>query len=129
MDRKGITIGAQVQRLTDTLVATSLRHFLVSYLRTIGVLLALVVMCIYFSFSSPYFFTRANIYNILLQAANVGIIAAGLTVVMIAGEIDLSIGSLEALSGAVAAVAISSITCRPPLGLPWGCSPPLWLAA
>ena len=46
------------------------------------------------STSSP----TANIWNIFLQSANIGIIAAGLTVVMIAAEIDLSIGSLEALS-------------------------------
>ena len=48
----------------------------------------------------------ANIFNILLQSSNVAIIAAGLTVVMITAEIDLSIGSLQALAGSVAAVVI-----------------------
>jgi ABC-type xylose transport system permease subunit len=75
-------------------------------LRLLGILLALALIWVYFGLSSEYFFTRTNIFNILLQAANIGIIAAGLTVVMITAEIDLSIGSLEALSGSVAAVVI-----------------------
>src|SRR5262245_13058088 len=75
-------------------------------LRALGTLIALAVIWIYFSFESQYFFTKENIWNIFLQSANVGVIAAGLTVVMIAAEIDLSIGSLEALSGSVAAVVI-----------------------
>jgi ribose/xylose/arabinose/galactoside ABC-type transport system permease subunit len=75
-------------------------------LRALGTLVALAVIWLYFSFESEYFFTQENIWNIFLQSANVGIIAAGLTVVMIAAEIDLSIGSLEALSGSVAAVVV-----------------------
>jgi len=75
-------------------------------LRALGTLIALALIWVYFSFESQYFFTKENIWNILLQSANVGIIAAGLTVVMIAAEIDLSIGSLEALSGSVAAVVV-----------------------
>jgi ribose/xylose/arabinose/galactoside ABC-type transport system permease subunit len=74
--------------------------------RALGTLIALGLIWLYFSLESEYFFTTANIWNIFLQSANVGIIAAGLTVVMISAEIDLSIGSLEALSGSVAAVVI-----------------------
>lgn len=77
-------------------------------IRTAGILVALALIWIYFGFTSPYFFTTSNIWNILLQSANIGIISAGLTVVMIAAEIDLSIGSLEALSGSVAAIVIIS---------------------
>jgi ribose/xylose/arabinose/galactoside ABC-type transport system permease subunit len=74
--------------------------------RALGTLAALGLIWLYFSFESQYFFTTANIWNIFLQSANIGVIAAGLTVVMISAEIDLSIGSLEALSGSVAAVVI-----------------------
>ena len=74
--------------------------------RALGTLIALGLIWLYFGLKSQYFFTEENIWNIFLQSANVGIIAAGLTVVMIAAEIDLSIGSLEALSGSVAAVVI-----------------------
>lgn len=76
--------------------------------RALGTLIALGLIWLYFALTSQYFFTTANIWNIFLQASNVGIIAAGLTVVMIAAEIDLSIGSLEALSGSVAAVVVIS---------------------
>ena len=75
-------------------------------LRVVGILIALAGIWLYFSLKSEFFLTQPNIFNILLQASNVGIIAAGLTVVMITGEIDLSIGSLEALAGSVAAVVI-----------------------
>ena len=77
-----------------------------SSLRALGTLFALGLIWLFFALESQYFFTTSNIWNILLQSANVGIIAAGLTVVMIAAEIDLSIGSLEALSGSVAAIVI-----------------------
>ena len=76
------------------------------YLRTGGLALALVGIGAYFTFSSQYFLTRENLFNILLQSSNIAIIAAGLTVVLIAAEIDLSVGSVEALAGAVAAVMI-----------------------
>ncbi len=74
--------------------------------RLLGTLIALVLIGLFFTLESQYFLTTANIENILLQASNIGLIAAGLTVVMITAEIDLSIGSLEALSGSVAAVVI-----------------------
>ncbi|MFN8224629.1 MAG: ABC transporter permease [Gaiellales bacterium] len=74
--------------------------------RAVGTLVALGAIWLFFALKSEYFFTRENIFGIFLQASNVGIIAAGLTVVLIAAEIDLSIGSLQALSGSVAAVVI-----------------------
>lgn len=74
--------------------------------RAAGTLVAVGFIWLFFSLKSEYFFTSDNIFNIFLQASSVGIIAAGLTVVLITAEIDLSIGSLQALSGSVAAVII-----------------------
>jgi ribose/xylose/arabinose/galactoside ABC-type transport system permease subunit len=74
--------------------------------RALGTLIALGLIWLFFTLKSEYFLTSENIFNIFLQASNVGIIAAGLTVVLITAEIDLSIGSLQALSGSVAAVVI-----------------------
>ena len=74
--------------------------------RAMGTLFAVGLIWLFFSLKSEYFFTTENIFNIFLQASSVGIIAAGLTVVLITAEIDLSIGSLQALSGSVAAVII-----------------------
>jgi ribose/xylose/arabinose/galactoside ABC-type transport system permease subunit len=66
--------------------------------------------------------TRDNFLNILLQGSNVAIIAAGLTLVLVCGEIDLSIGSLEALSGAVAAVLVVHHGMSPVLAIGAGIS-------
>ena len=74
--------------------------------RVVGLLVALGVICVFFSLSSPYFLTTTNIYNVLLQASALMIVAVGLTIVLITAEIDLSIGSVEALTGSVAAVVI-----------------------
>jgi ribose/xylose/arabinose/galactoside ABC-type transport system permease subunit len=86
--------------------------------RELGLFVALAALWIYFALSSQYFFTTVNVFNILLQASNVGIVAAGLTVVIIAAEIDLSIGALEALAGSVAAVVIIRYGVPVSLGIP-----------
>jgi ribose/xylose/arabinose/galactoside ABC-type transport system permease subunit len=78
----------------------------VAALRRASVFVALAIVGIGLSFVSPYFLTVSNLMNVLLQAATVSIVAAGLTVVLIAGEIDLSIGSLIGMTGSVAAVLI-----------------------
>jgi ribose/xylose/arabinose/galactoside ABC-type transport system permease subunit len=75
-------------------------------IRTSGLVIALLGIGTYFTLSSEYFLTTENLFNILLQASNIAIVAAGLTVVLIAAEIDLAIGSIQALAGAVAAVVI-----------------------
>src|SRR5882724_13333491 len=73
-------------------------------LRLGSVYIALLVIGAVLSLASPFFLTEANLLNVLLQAATVSIIAAGFTVVLISGEIDLSIGSLIGMTGSVAAV-------------------------
>jgi len=62
-----------------------------------GIYGALVAICIYFSIASPYFLTVSNWLNIGQAEAEIGILAAGLTVCMIAGQLDLSIGAVIAL--------------------------------
>ncbi len=65
-------------------------------------LLAIYIMiCAVFSISSPYFFTVDNFLNIGRTLPIVGIIAIGETLVLIAGGVDLSVGSVAALSGVV----------------------------
>jgi ribose transport system permease protein len=66
----------------------------------IWVFLALTVVV--FSASSPYFLTINNLGNVLTQAAFIGILAIGMTMVMIDGEIDLSVGAILALASALA---------------------------
>lgn len=68
------------------------------------ILLAVLIECTTFAFLSPSFFTLNNFVNVTLQIAIYGILAIGMTVVMITGGIDLSIGSVVALVGVVAAI-------------------------
>lgn len=70
-------------------------------------LIALVVLFIVSSFASPYFLKYRNITNILRQASYTGIIGMGMTFVIIAGGIDLSVGSMVALVGGLALMALN----------------------
>jgi ribose transport system permease protein len=70
---------------------------------------AFVALVALFSLSSPVFFSEDNFLNIGRQTALVTIIAVGMTFVIIAGEIDLSVASVLALSGMTSAWAITHI--------------------
>ncbi len=66
-----------------------------------GLLVALLLMVTVFTFSSDYFFTWDNFINILAQVAIVSLIAVPMTMVIISGQIDLSVGSIVGLAGSV----------------------------
>lgn len=68
-----------------------------------GVGIALVVIVIALTFASSNFLTIENIVNVLRQVSINGILAIGMTFVIITGGIDLSVGSLVAFSGVIAA--------------------------
>jgi ribose/xylose/arabinose/galactoside ABC-type transport system permease subunit len=68
--------------------------------REAGVLVALLVLCIGLSIASPYFFSLRNVFNVLQGMSTIGIMAVGMTIVLIAGGLDLSVGSVLAV-GAV----------------------------
>ncbi|MBO0902999.1 ABC transporter permease [Jiella sp. MQZ13P-4] len=63
-----------------------------------GPLIGLVLLCIAFSFASQYFLSIRNALNVLDQVTVLGILAIGMTMVIIIGGIDLSVGSVLALS-------------------------------
>ncbi len=62
-----------------------------------GLLVSLAVIFLFFSISSKYFFTARNISNILGQISLPLIAAVGLSLLLISGEVDISIGSLQAV--------------------------------
>lgn len=66
-------------------------------------LIALLVLIAVVSSLSPNFFTLNNMFNILQQTSVNAIMAVGMTLVILTSGIDLSVGSLLALTGAVAA--------------------------
>jgi ribose transport system permease protein len=68
-----------------------------------GLVLALIALVIILSAMSDRFLTQSNIINVLRQISINAIIAAGMTVVIIGRGIDLSVGSLLALTGVVGA--------------------------
>jgi ribose/xylose/arabinose/galactoside ABC-type transport system permease subunit len=63
----------------------------------------LVLFCLVLGFTAPGFLTTDNILNILRNVSMQGLIAFGMTMVIIAGEIDLSVGSAVAFSGCLTA--------------------------
>lgn len=67
----------------------------------------LVVMFLVFAMSSPYFATQANIINILLATAVNGVLAIGVTFIIITGGIDLSIGTGMTFTSIMTGVAIT----------------------
>lgn len=73
-----------------------------------GLLLALVVLCVVISFLNPVFFTALNIKNVLRDASLVAIAGIGMVMVILLGEIDLSVGSTQAVAGIVAVAALNS---------------------
>ena len=72
----------------------------------IGIIIALFAMCLFlviFPTTRSTFLTQNNVFNILRQNASNLFLATGMTMVIILGGIDLSVGSVIALSGCVAA--------------------------
>ncbi len=71
---------------------------------SLPVLLGLVLIAIVFQIANPNFLTPLNLTNLLVQIAAVGSIAVGVVLVLLIGEIDLSIGSVSGLTAAIMAV-------------------------
>jgi ribose transport system permease protein len=67
--------------------------------RETGVFLALVVLGVLMSLASPFFLKPLNLFNVLRGMSTIGIMSIGVTMVIITGGIDLSVGSLLAVSG------------------------------
>lgn len=61
-----------------------------------------LLVFIFFSLSSEHFFDFQNFQNILVQTSTIGLIALGMTLVMINGNIDLSVGATLALTASIA---------------------------
>ncbi|HEX3635020.1 ABC transporter permease [Paraburkholderia fungorum] len=70
---------------------------------------AFAILLVVFSFASPWFLSIDNFLNIGRQTALVSIVAIGMTFVIIARQIDLSVGSSLALSGMSAALAMAYV--------------------
>jgi ribose transport system permease protein len=67
-------------------------------------LVALVAICLFFTIQTPFFLTSGNLLNVTLNTVVVGIIAAPLTLLLVARQVDLSVGSAVAFSATTLAV-------------------------
>ena len=81
--------------------------------RMLGLALLLAVTL---SFLSPYFLTERNIFNILDQSVVIGIVAVGMTFVILTGGIDLSVGAVFGLTGVILALLLRELPI--PLAIP-----------
>lgn len=68
------------------------------YQRELGVILALAALCLFGVFGTDGFRSTDNLLNVGQQASLIGIMAVGATFVLVTGEIDLSVGSIYALT-------------------------------
>ncbi len=95
-------------------------------LRSYGILIAFVLICIILTVLSPVFLTVTNVLNIIRQSSIYGIMAIGMTFVILTGGIDLSVGSILAIAGAIAAGSVKAglgleLTILIALGIGIGC--------
>lgn len=69
-----------------------------------GLLVALILLFLILTFVAPNFLTARNMLNVLRQVSFNGIIACGMTMALIAGDVDLSVGSVVALTSSLLGV-------------------------
>jgi putative multiple sugar transport system permease protein len=91
----------------------SVRDALTRNMRQSGIVIAFVVIVAIFAVLHPSFLSPGNLTNIVLQYSYILILAIGMVMIIVAGQIDLSVGSVVALTGAVSAVVVIRN------GMPW----------
>ncbi|WP_102222651.1 ABC transporter permease [Acidimangrovimonas sediminis] len=80
-------------------------------------LAGLIAVSVLMGIASDNFFTVSNIFNVLRQVSIVGILAVGMTFVILTGGIDLSVGAVMALAGTISAGLMANMGLPGPLGL------------
>jgi len=86
-------------------------------LGSIPVIVGLVIIWAVFQILNPTFLSSTNLVNLTMQSAAVGTIAIGIVLVLLLGEIDLSVGSVSGLSSAILAVGYVQLGLPLPLVL------------
>lgn len=76
--------------------------------KSYGILIAFLAVCAMLALFSPVFLTWTNLRNVVRQSSIIGVMAVGVTFVILTGGIDLSVGSILAVSGMFAAGALQS---------------------
>ncbi|MDO4601251.1 MAG: ABC transporter permease [Eubacteriales bacterium] len=100
--------------------ATVNNKFIAFIKENLGIIVALAVMCVFlavFPATSSSFLTPKNLFNILRQISTNMLLACGMTMVIILGGIDLSVGSIIALSGIISAGCVARYGLPIPVAL------------
>ncbi len=93
-------------------------------------LVFLLVLMLFFTVAEPRFLSELNLFNVMRQISITGLIALGMTFVILTGGIDLSVGSIVALAGLVAAsLAKGSSSNTLSLEAATAVGYPVWVAA
>lgn len=82
-------------------------------LGTLPVVLGIAVIWTVFQLLNPVFLSSENLVNLTMQCAAIGTIALGVVLVLLVGEIDLSVGSVSGLAAAVLAVTFVQLQWNP----------------
>jgi erythritol transport system permease protein len=88
-----------------------------SFLLRFRAFIALIVIMALFTFLSPSFLTSSNIVTVLVQSSINGLLAIGMTFVIVSGGIDLSVGSIAGLAGMIVGALIDAGIPLPFLGV------------
>jgi ribose/xylose/arabinose/galactoside ABC-type transport system permease subunit len=94
-----------MEHTEETKQASALQRIMA--IRDFGVLVAALVIAVFFSIATPVFLTPYNLFNLLRQTAQLGIIAMAMTMLIVSGEFDLSVGAIYAVVGVVAGLLAS----------------------
>lgn len=93
-----------VSKSTTPAANDGIGFFLKTRANEVGLFVAIAILYTILAAFAPNFSTTANLFNILRDASFVGIIAWGMTLVLISGEIDISVGAHVALAGVTSAL-------------------------
>ena len=77
-------------------------------LREVSIFLVFVLIFIVFTILTPHFIKINNLLNIIRQISLNGIMAMGMTLVIVVGEIDLSVGAIYGLTGIITGMLITA---------------------
>ena len=83
----------------------------------VRMLLLALLIAVCLSFLSPFFLTKSNIFNLLDQSVVIGIVAVGMTFVILTGGIDLSVGSVAGLTGIILGLSLQHVPIVPAIGI------------
>jgi len=70
---------------------------------------AALLIALFFSIATPVFLTSYNLFNLLRQTSQLGIISMAMTLLIVSGEFDLSVGAIYAVTGVVTGILVNKL--------------------